>query len=72
MGKMLSMLLDARLSDFCEQHGLRAEGQAGFRQKRRTCDHVFVLKHLIDKHRMLGKHLFVCFVDFRKAYDSVE
>ncbi len=71
MGKMLSMLLDARLSSYCEQHGYRAEGQAGFRHNRRTSDHVFVLKHLIDKHRLNGSHLFVCFVDFRKAYDLV-
>ena len=32
---------------------------------------MFVLKHLIDKYRISKKHLFVCFVDFKKAYDSV-
>jgi len=74
MGKLYSIILDNRLSQFCEEHGFRAKGQAGFRREKRTSDHVFVLKHLIDKHRLRRApqhHLFVCFVDFRKAYDSV-
>lgn len=71
LGKLFSMLLEARLSTYCEQQGFRAWGQAGFRHHRRTSDHVFVLKHLVDKCRLQRQHLFVCFVDFRKAYDLV-
>jgi hypothetical protein len=71
MGKLFSMILEKRLSAFCEQNGFRASGQAGFRPDRRTSDHVFVLKHLIDKSRLEKKHMFACFVDFRKAYDLV-
>ena len=42
-----------------------------------TTDQVFVLHHLIDKHRLgfgsaKGKLLYACFVDFKKAYDSVQ
>jgi hypothetical protein len=71
MGKFYSMILEQRLSAFCEQQGFRATGQAGFRPDRRTSDHVFVIKHLIDKSRLEKQHLFACFVDFRKAYDLV-
>ena len=71
LGKLFSLILDARLSGFCEQYGIRAKGQAGFRHGRRTSDHVFILKHLIDKYRSSRKHLYVCFIDFKKAYDSV-
>jgi hypothetical protein len=71
MGKLFSMVLEKRLSAFCEQNGFRASGQAGFRPDHRTSDHVFVLKHLIDKSRLDNKHMFTCFVDFRKAYDLV-
>jgi hypothetical protein len=71
MGKMFSMLIERRLSDYCEEQGFRARGQAGFRDGHRTCDHVFVLKHLIDRSRIAGGRLFACFVDFQKAYDSV-
>ena len=70
-GKLFSMVLDARLSRVAEQRGWRAEGQAGFRRGRRTADHVFVLRHLIDRTRRRGGRLFCCFVDFAKAYDSV-
>ena len=71
MGKMFSMLIEKRLSAYCEQHGFRAWGQAGFRERHRTCDHVFVLKHLVDRSRLRGHQLFACFVDFKKAYDLV-
>jgi hypothetical protein len=74
MGKLYSIILCERLSRYCEEHGYRAKGQAGFRHDKRTSDHVFVLKHLIDQHRLgraAQRHMFVCFVDFRKAYDSV-
>jgi hypothetical protein len=33
---------------------------------------MFVLKTLIDKYTQQGsKHLYTCFVDFRKAFDTV-
>ena len=67
LGKIFSMVLEQRLDAFCERNGFRAVGQAGFRRKRRCSDHVFVLKHLIDRSRASGSHLFACFVDFRKG-----
>lgn len=56
-----------------EQNGWRAEGQAGFRPKKSTVDQVFILRHLIESTQLGGgnQELFCCFVDFRKAYDSV-
>jgi hypothetical protein len=69
MGKIYCMLVEARLDRFCEDHGYRATGQAGFRRKRACSDHVFILKHLIDRTRAdARRNLFVCFVDFRKVY----
>ena len=73
LAKIASELIRSRLDDFCEKHGFRAEGQAGFRPGRRTSDHVFLLKHLIDRHRLHSRaRMFCCFVDFQKAYDSVD
>jgi hypothetical protein len=72
MGKIYSMIVEACLDRFCEDHGYRATGQTGFRRKRACSDHVFILKHLIDRTRADARcNLFVCFVDFRKAYDMV-
>jgi hypothetical protein len=63
-----------RLSKWSESQGCRATGQAGFRDGYRTSDHVFVLKHLVDRTTAPGgprKHLYSCFVDFKKANDLV-
>jgi hypothetical protein len=48
------------------------ESQIGFPKKSRTSDHLFVLECLVDKYiNSGGKQLFVCFVDFPKAFDTV-
>ena len=46
--------------------------QIGLMKKSRTSDHMFILRTLIDKMKIIGKSkLFCCFVDFRKAFDAV-
>ena len=74
IAKLFHMVLHARLSAFAESQGLRAEGQAGFRDGRGTVDHIYVLRHLIDRARLAGgpgRRLFACFVDLEGAYDNV-
>ena len=46
--------------------------QAGFRQGRGTRDHIFNLRMIIHKCREFNQPLFTCFVDYTKAFDSVE
>jgi hypothetical protein len=36
LAKMFAMILDKRLSEWAEQHGLRAKGQVGFHKNYRT------------------------------------
>ncbi len=38
VAKLFTMIFDKRLSDWAEQHGLCAKGQAGFRKDYRTID----------------------------------
>ena len=47
---------------------------AGFRQGkcRPTRDHIFNLRMIIQKCREFNQPLFTCFVDYTKAFDSVE
>ena len=46
--------------------------QIGFTKNARTLDHIFVMKSLIAKCiNVNGGKLYSCFVDFRKAFDSV-
>ena len=49
-----------------------SKNQIGFRKNCRTSDHVLTLKNVVKKYVTIGKQkLYVCFVDFEKAFDSV-
>jgi hypothetical protein len=37
----------------------------------RTSDHIFTLKTLIDKYFKKNKYIFACFLDLKKAFDTV-
>ena len=69
--KIYASILNNRLAGWSETNALRAEGQFGFRTGRGTCHAAFVVRTLIEQERARGSKLYVCFVDFKKAYDSV-
>ena len=69
LSKLFAMVIEARLTSWAEDNHMRARGQAGFRKGHRTVDHVFTLLHLTKQRA--GKRLYCCFVDFRKAFDSI-
>ncbi len=72
IAKIFAMVLESRLSCWVEERGIRARGQTGFRKKFRTTDNLFVLQTLIESRAgWKGKKLFTCFVDFRKAFDTI-
>ena len=71
LAKVSAMILEARMSAWAEGHYLRADGQAGFRQDHRTTVNVFILHTLITQARKRKHQLYCCFVDFKKAFDSV-
>ena len=71
LAKLYAAMLNERLSAWAERHGLRARGQAGFRKDHRTTDQVFVLRTLIERARADRQPLYSCYVDFKKAYDTI-
>ena len=72
LGKLFTSLLQRRLDIFIKSNNLLCANQGGFRKGYRTTDHVFILKTLINKYvHKCKKKLYVCFVDFIKAFDSV-
>jgi len=75
LGKLFAMILEARISGWAESNNIRAVGQAGFRKDFRTTDQCFVLRTLIEqcKHKRAPSNrvLYTCFVDFKKAFDTV-
>ena len=76
LSKLYATVLERRISGWAEQHGLRAAGQAGFRQNHRTTDNILIMKTLIESCKAMKTsrqhgRLYACFVDFRKAFDTI-
>ena len=46
--------------------------QAGFRSGYSNVDHIFVLNSLIDLYLFRKKRLYACFIDYKKAFDSIQ
>jgi hypothetical protein len=43
LAKLIVMILDKRLNEWAEQHGMRAKGQVGLRKDYRITDQLFIL-----------------------------
>lgn len=71
LSKLFSMVLMLRMDSWAEEQGLRAKCQAGFRKGRSTTDNVFLLQHAIEASRANHKPLYAAFIDFKKAYDTI-
>jgi hypothetical protein len=67
--KVLAKILYQRIETKVESQ--LHEAQCGFRKGRGCVDQIFNLKECISLARQKGKSLYMCFVDLRKAYDSV-
>ena len=45
---------------------------AGFRKGRGTRDQIANIRWIIEKAREFQKHIYFCFIDYAKAFDSVD
>ena len=64
-------LLNRRLLKWLESNGLLADEQNGFRRDRSCQDHIYALNSLIYNRKLNKKDTYACFVDCRKAFDTV-
>jgi hypothetical protein len=71
LGFFFSKILSNRLDKFLEGNNITCSEQIGFKKHSRTSDHILTLKCLIDKAFKLSKSLYVCFIDLRKTFDTV-
>ena len=71
LSKLFTLLLNNRLTNFINKEDALKFNQIGFRKGFRTADHVLTLKTLIDKYLNRNQNLYICSVDFRKAYDNI-
>ena len=70
-GKLFTSCLNERLSNFVKAHDTVGPEQAGFKSDNSTIDHIFVLKTLADIYLNKRKRLYCCFVDYQKAFDTI-
>ena len=68
-GKVFAKAILNQLKPRAEQ--LLREGQCGFRRGRGCADQLFSLRMLMEKAREYHRPIYACFIDLRKAYDSV-
>ena len=71
IGKLFTLLLNNRLTTFLEASGALGSEQAGFRRNYSTLDHIFTLKAIIDIYLSRQKKLYCAFIDYSKAFDSI-
>ena len=70
--KIICTLLNKRIETFCTNGNIIDKNQIGFKKNHRTSDHLLTLKTVIKKYVTIGKKkIFACFIDFKKAYDSI-
>ena len=70
-GKILARVLLNRLNEHLEQSGILPESQCGFRKDRGTIDMTFKARQLQEKYQEQNVDLYMNFVDFTKAFDTV-
>ncbi|KAL9969651.1 hypothetical protein ACROYT_G021888 [Oculina patagonica] len=71
LGKLFTSILQNRLNKFIEQHDVLNPEQFGFRPNSRTTDSLFIFQQLLHKYTKQHKKLYVGFIDYEKAFDSV-
>ena len=70
IGKLFASILLERLHDKLLQ--IRRPQQSGFTPGRSTNDAILTMRLLSDLHRQFHKPLYVAYVDFKAAFDSVD
>ena len=72
IGKLFSSILLERLHKFRAGNSPNPSNQLGFCAEARTVDHILTMDTCIQKYvKKHRKRLFSCFIDFKKAFDTV-
>ena len=71
LGKLFTSILQNRLNKFIQQHNILNPEQFEFRPYARTTDSPFILRQLLHRYTKQHKKLYVGFIDYEKAFDSV-
>ena len=69
--KLYCTIINARLQTWVATYNITGEYQAGFKKGYSTIDHMFTLMSCIQKQFCMNRKLYVAFIDFEKAFDSI-
>ena len=71
VGKLFASIIERRLSKWCETNRIFEQEQAGFRPGRTTVHQIFTFAEITRKRKNKHQPTYCCFLDIRKAYDTV-
>ena len=71
LSKFFLRILHNRLEKYLELNNVICHEQIGFRKGNRTSDHILTLKTIIDKAFKSSKRIHLCFIEFRKVFDTI-
>ena len=72
VSKLYTSVINSHLTQWAEDNDVLSEAQAGFRKNNLTIDHIFNLRAMVSEHLKKKTKMYVTFVDFRKAFDTVK
>jgi len=72
LSNAISKILEGLLCDYIESIDDVDLYQFGFSRGLSTGMCSYVFKHTVNRYRQNGSHVFCCFIDFTKAFDSVD
>jgi len=70
--KLFTQILLTRIEAWAEENDIIPEFQTGFRRGRGCMDNIFTLSSTIFANFQRGNKIYVAFVDFARAFDSIE
>ena len=71
LAKLYGIILERKINIWLESDGKRAKGQAGFRRKHSTMNHLVTLRIIVEECHNGKSNLFCCFEYFRMTFDMV-
>ena len=74
VSKVFTAILNKRLYTWAEKENKSSKEQAGFRKGYSTIDHIFTLVSMVKRklNCRRGGKVYVPFVDYKKAFDTVD
>ncbi len=70
--KLYSSILNKRMLEYLDTMGLLVDEQNGFRPRRSCQEQIFTLTSILRNNLNQNKEIFCTFIDFKKAFDSID